>query len=230
VLVSPQIQFPVYGLDASWAGARWLELFGDEIGDPIRWVSLGHRSVDGDALIKVKTYARLAAGTSGSYQVPTDAQAAELGQSPLEWVAFSAAFELIDLTLPVRSLPRPPGFTRALVDHAEKAGQEYARWPEVRWSVNGKAVAAHRWRFAGGWAAFTDAVESVYLYATGLGADPDGLALTVLPDGGAYHFDLGQPLWPEAMSASRAAAGVDELPELRSGNWHPDQLQLMSGS
>ncbi len=90
-LVSPRIQFPVYGLDRSWPGQRWLELFGDEIGDPLRWVSLGHRSRDGDALVMVKTYVRLATGRPRSYQIPTDAQAAELGQDPLEWVAFSAA-------------------------------------------------------------------------------------------------------------------------------------------
>jgi hypothetical protein len=226
-LVSPQIQFPVYGLDPSWPGARWLELFGDEIGDPLRWVSLGHRSRDGDALVVVKTYARRAAGAPRSYQIPTDAQAAELGRSPLEWVAFSAAVELINLTLPVRSLPRPPGFNRALADRAGQAGQEYGRWPAVRWSVDGQAVTAHRWRFAGGWAAFTDAVEGVYLYATGLGTDPDGLSLSVLQDGGGYHFALDQPLWPEALSAARAAAGVDELAELRAVDWHPDQLRLM---
>jgi hypothetical protein len=103
VLVSPQIQFPVYGLDPSWPGVRWLELFGDEIGDPLRWVSLGHRSRDGGALVMVKTYARLAAGTPRSYQIPTDAQAAELGKPPLEWVASSAAVELVNLTLPARS-------------------------------------------------------------------------------------------------------------------------------
>jgi hypothetical protein len=165
-LTSPQIQFPVYGLDRSWPGLRWLELFGDEIGDPLRWVSLGHRSRDGDALVMVKTYVRLATGRPRSYQIPTDAQAAELGQEPLQWAAFSAAFELVNLTLPVRSLPRPSGFSRALVDHAEQAGQEYARWPAVRWSEDGRAVTARRWQFAGGWAAFTDAVPGVYLYAT----------------------------------------------------------------
>src|ERR1700742_713316 len=134
VPMSPPIGFPVFGLDPSWPGTRWLEMFGDEIGDPLRWVSLGHLSRDGDALAMVKTYARLATGAPRSFQIPTDAQAAELGKSPLEWVAFSAAFELMDLTLPVRSLARPPGFNRALVDHAERAGQEYARWPGARWS------------------------------------------------------------------------------------------------
>jgi hypothetical protein len=66
VPASPPIGFPVYGLDLSWPGVRWLEVFGDEIGDPPRWVSLGHRSLD-DSLIMVKTYARLATGTPRSF-------------------------------------------------------------------------------------------------------------------------------------------------------------------
>jgi len=109
-------------------------------------------------------------------------------------------------------------------------GRQYARWPAVRWSVDGRAVTAHRWQFAGGWAAFTGAVPGVYLYATGLGTDPDDLSLAVLADGGAYHFDLDQPLWPETLLAARAAAGAGDWPELRSDTWHPDHLRLMPGS
>src|SRR6202012_5410970 len=37
---SPPVDFPLYGLDASWAGSRWLELFGEAIGDPVHWVAL----------------------------------------------------------------------------------------------------------------------------------------------------------------------------------------------
>jgi hypothetical protein len=42
----------------------------------------------------------------------------------------------------------------------------------------------------------------------------------------AYHFDLGQPLWPETLSAARAASGVDELPEPGAADWHPDHRRL----
>jgi hypothetical protein len=229
VPTSPPFGFPVYGLDASWPGARWLDVFGDGIGDPPRWVALGHQSLDGDSLIMVKTYSRLTAGIPRSFQVPTDAQAAQMGKSPLEWVAFDVAFTLLNLTLPVLSLPQPPGFYRALVDHAEKARSEYVTWPTVRWQVDGAAVTARVWYFAGGWAAFTNAVEGVYLDASGIGTDPDGLALATLQDGGAYHFELNQPLYPGVLSASRAAAGADDLPEPRRQDWHADQLRLMRG-
>jgi hypothetical protein len=58
VLPSPPIDFPVYGLGASWTGSRWLELFGDRTGNPVRWVELGHRSLDGQSVIAVQTFSR----------------------------------------------------------------------------------------------------------------------------------------------------------------------------
>ena len=87
-------------------------------------------------------------------------------------------------------------------------------------------LAARTWRFAGGWAAVTDAVPDVYLAVIGLGADPDGLSLAMLQDGSAYHFDLNQPLDPSAMAASRQRAGGGAL-EPHRRDWHPDQLRLL---
>jgi hypothetical protein len=41
---SPPVTFPVYGLDGSWTGSRWLDGFGDRIGDEVRWVRCGQWS------------------------------------------------------------------------------------------------------------------------------------------------------------------------------------------
>jgi hypothetical protein len=49
-----------------------------------------------------------------------------------------------------------------------------------------------------------DAAQAVYLAVVGVGNGPNGLALAVLEDGGAYHFDLGQPMHAPMMNASRA--------------------------
>ena len=61
---------------------------------------------------------------------------------------------------------------------------------------DGQLVQVHVWRFAGGWAAFTDAAAGVYLSVAGVGpgTGPEDLGLAALRDGRAYHFDLDGPL------------------------------------
>jgi hypothetical protein len=215
---SPPASFPVYGLQASWPGARWIDGFGDKIGDPPRWLALAHQSADGRSLIMVNTYSAVA----------TDAQSARSGRQPLSDVAFDAAHMLVNLTLPVQSVPRPDGFLPALTEHALRAAGQYAQWPTTPWRVDGAAVAARRWQFAGGWAAASDAVDHVYLVAVGVGPEPEDLSLTRLLDGIAYHADLTRPLSPALLSASRQAAGAQsEDPRWQRHDWHPDHVRLM---
>ena len=214
---SPTVDFPLYGLDASWPGARWIESFGEAIDDPVHWVSLGHQSPDGESLIYVETFSR----------PRTDALTAPSFQTPLQHVAFYGAAVLINATLPVESLPRPDGLFRAMLDHADARINEYVQWPQVRWQVDGVAVTAHVWWFAGGWVAVSDAVEDVYLTAVGVGSDPDGLSLAVLEHGDAYHFELDQPMHTPVMVASHAARADGDPPPPRRQDWHADQLRLM---
>jgi hypothetical protein len=214
---SPPVDFPVYGLDASWHGARWLEMFGERIGDPVHWVMLFHQSFSGDSVIAVETFSRLR----------TDALVSGSGDTPLQHVAHYAANTLINVTLPGRSEPWPDGFLAALSRHAYEHSRQCAGWPLARWQVDGAAVTARVWRFAGGWVVLSDAIEGVYLAAVGVGIDSDRLSLAVLQDGGAYHFDLHQPLHVHVMSASRERAGGDAL-ELRCGQgMHADHLRLL---
>ncbi len=221
VPTSPPLDFSVYGLDASWLGARWLDSFGDQVGDPPRWVRLSHQSGDGDSLIMVETYSRPV----------TDELAARHDERPLADVAFRASLILLDATLPVQSVPRPDGFLRALHKHLPEYAGQYPRWPAVGWRVDGAAVTARVSWFAGGWAAVSDAVAEVYLSAVGMGVGPDGLSLARLQDGAAYHFDLKQPVRPGVLSASARAADVQfEAPSWQRQDWHADQLRLMRES
>jgi hypothetical protein len=221
VPTSPPFDFPLYGLDASWPGARWLDSFGDQVGDPPRWARLSHQSGDGDSLIMVESYSRPV-----TYDL-----AARWGEPPLADVAFRAAHILINVTLPVQSVPRPDGFLRALHKHLPEFAGQYAQWPAVGWRVDGAAVTARVSWFAGGWAAVSDSVAEVYLSAVGIGVGPDSLSLARLEDGAAYHFDLKQPLRSGVLSASARAADVRfETPPWQRQNWHADQLRLMRES
>jgi hypothetical protein len=166
---SPPVDFALYGLDASWPGARWLETFGDAIGNPVLWVSLGHQSLDGGSLIYVETFSR----------PRTDALVVRSCEKPLQHVASYAAALLANVTLPVDTLPRPDGLCRALIGLTEERSGKYADWPLVRWHVDGTAVTARMWQFAGGWMAVSDGVEAVYLAAVGMGNEPDGRALAM---------------------------------------------------
>lgn len=217
---TPPIGFPVYGLDASWPGARRLESFGDQVGEPPRWAELAHQGADGESLILVASYSR----------PRTDQLAAHLAEPPLADVASRAASTLINVTLPGPSVPRPDGCLRALAAHATGLAGQYARWQAVGWRVDGAAVAARAVWFAGGWAAVSDGLADGYLAAVGTGAGPDGLSLARLRDGAAYHFDLDQPLPPEIRTESSQAAFESVRPEAAASarrDWHPDQLRLM---
>ncbi|MGH3303733.1 MAG: hypothetical protein ACRDOK_19055 [Streptosporangiaceae bacterium] len=93
-----------------------------------------------------------------------------------------------------------------------------------RWVIRARPAR----RFAGGWAAFTDAVAGAYLVAVGVGAEPEGLPLAVLLNGSAYHFELDQPLASEVRSNSARAADIlAEEPSWLRRDWHADHLRVM---
>jgi hypothetical protein len=215
---SPPVDFPLYGLDTPWPGPRWLDTFGNAIGDPVQWVSLGHQSLDGESLIFVETFSRHR----------TDVWTASSGQPPLRHVAFYATAALVNVTLPAQPAMETSDYAPVLVEHADKRSGECAQWPLVRWRLDGAEARARVWWFAGGWAAVSDAAEGAYLAAVSVGTDPDDLSLAALRDAGAYHFDLAQPLHPRVLSASAEASGaqLEEAPWRRK-NWHADQLALL---
>lgn len=227
----PPAGFPVYGLDSPFPGPRWLELFGDPPDGSPTWVSLNHLSADSRSLVNVTTHVHRARGNPRSYSVPTDEQAAEQGRSALMSVAGQCTVRLVNQTLPVLPLTRPPGFLRALAGLSTEAANAYSAWAFTDWQVDGRPVQAPMWRFAGGWTGFTGAAAGVYLVVvgTGPGAEPGGLSFAPLRDGSSYHFDLREPLSFEVVNAAAGAAGVPvgSDPPWQRQDWHPDQLQLM---
>jgi hypothetical protein len=194
-------------------------------------VSLNHQSADGRSLVNVTTHVRRTNGNPRSYKIPTDEQAEQQGRSPLLSAAGQCTTGLINRTLPVPLLTRPPGFLRALVGRSEEAASAYAAWPTAGWLVGGRPAKAPVWRFAGGWTAFTDAAAGVYLVVVGIGpgTDPDGLSFAPLRDGGTYHFNLWEPLSIEVANAAAETAGAPNgsAPPWQRQDWHPDQLQLI---
>ncbi|SFP52939.1 hypothetical protein SAMN05421810_102861 [Amycolatopsis arida] len=215
--VSPPADFPVYGLDERWRGPRWLDFFEGRPGDPVWAVWLGHREAEGDHGVRVGTlprerYDEVMSPRGGDTRVP---------------VAFSAAFGLVNLTLPDGSVPRPEGLIPALVEHAERQAKRHREWPRVAWEVDGRWAQAAVWSFADAWAGFTDVLEDAYLVAVGIGVQPEGLRL--VPAAGAeYGVDLAAPLDPGELTLMRRARPEAWLPPPRRDGYHPDQLALLA--
>lgn len=210
------MEFPPYGLDTSWVGPRWIEAFGGKIGDPVAWALLAHQAPESRSAVFVYTLDR----------APLDAHADRHGLDRLAEAANVPAIGLVNLTLPELSVPRPDGMLKVLVAHANDRSSHYAEWPEISWRVDGVTVAARVWRFADGWAAFSDALPDVYLTAAGIANEPDGLQFARLPNGDAYGFDLADRLSIGVLNESRAVGGVHELVD--NAVWHRDQLRLLA--
>jgi hypothetical protein len=217
---SPPARFPLFGLAESWIGGRWLNGFGGALGEEVRWVQLAHSSPATGELIMVETHPRPL----------VDAEELRTGEPALQSVSFHSAHTLVNLTLPNVAIPRPEGLLHALVRHAVQQSERYREWIPVTWQADGVPIPARAWRFAGGWAAFSDALDDVYLAVSSSAGSPDSLALTRLQDGRGYHFDLEQPLDVKVIGASGAAAraGGDQ-PQRQRADWHPDQLRLIPG-
>ncbi|MGH3094734.1 MAG: hypothetical protein ACRDMV_01880 [Streptosporangiales bacterium] len=132
------------------------------------------------------------------------------------------------MTLPALSVSRPDGLVSGLVDHAQHAAEQYARWPMADWRVDGADVPARVWRFADGWAAIIDVLPDVYLAAAGVGTPVDGIAVATVHDATPYGFDLREPLSMQALRRSESTRPEGaHVPTVREpADWHPDQLAV----
>lgn len=180
----PPIDFPLYGLDSSWSGPRWLDFFQGRVGAPVWMVSLGH----GPQVERVagRTWAMVASYSRQRFDLfPHGTLEEALG--------FEAARLLLDRTRDV--------------DRMQAEAGRWASWPTAAWAVDGRRATAHLIRYDDAWAAFTTGPSDVGLVVHASGLLPDGLALARTADPAAYHFDPGSPLYyPTAIETSQAAA------------------------
>ncbi len=215
---SQVVDFQAYGLDEKFHGFRWVDFFEGLPGRPPWALWLGHRKPDTDGGVRVGT---LPKQRYESVMCPN-------GKDPLAEVAFSGAFGVVNVTLPDSSVPRPDGLIPALVEHAEQQARRYADWPIVWWSIEGAEVRARVWRFAGGWAAFSTALDDVYLVAVGAGMEPQNLSFEPITDDSAYGIDLSAPLDLGELGRQKSVRPEAWLPPPRRDGFHPDQLAFVS--
>jgi len=214
-VVTAAVDFPLYGIDQQFDCVRWLDFFESRHGHPAWAVWLGHRAAD-DTGVRIGTfprqrYAEVMCPRGG------DVRAA---------VALSAAFGLVNLTLPDSSVARPQGLIPELVKHAERQAERYSEWRTAVWHVDGQPAPAAVWNFAGGWAGFSDGLDAAFVVAVGLGVEPDELHIGTVNDGSAYGVDLRKPLDLHMVGKQRYDCPQAWFPPPRRETFHPDQLAL----
>ncbi|MEN3361644.1 MAG: hypothetical protein V7637_5626 [Mycobacteriales bacterium] len=196
--------FTLYGLDEPWAGPGWVAGMGGP--GPLATLSLGHLLADRRYGVTVKTAARdrYDRGWAAEYRDPVEAVAAE------------AVVELIAATWPDPEIMRQVDWLEDVYSHGSRRAREHRSWERVSWSVDGVAVDAVCWHFAGAWTGFTIALPDVYIVVTAVGVDPAAIRLRRLTDAALYGFELGVDI-----TIGQMATGAP-LPNPNRGGFHAD--------
>ncbi|GAB2743690.1 hypothetical protein [Amycolatopsis magusensis] len=207
---SPPLDFALYGLSDSWQGSRWLSALEGKVGEPLWAAWLGH-------------FSNAAAVFTGSAaRARHDDLHTAPGADRLSQVAFTAAFAMSNFTLPGAPDQRPEPVLDAVVGEVEHAAANHARWENASWELDGELLAAKVWRFAGAWCAFSDALNDEYLFAYGIGVEPDDLEFSKVTDTQQYGFSRRQRLGPAALAEIKKP----NLP--RPTRLHEDHRKLVS--
>jgi len=208
---SPPVDFPVYGLDASWRGWRWFEYYQAKSGDRAWAVGLGHRPADGTGGIIISTLRR------AHYDM-----ALPRGQADhLVEIAFEGAVRLGNATLPEIDVPRPQDLLKALVGHMQDQSEHYRDWPVASWKVDGNLITGPILNFADGWITFTAAVPEIYVSVLGLNAPlTSSLDVVRIADLREYGLDSKARLSLASMIAAHKQPANTKLPPREF--LHPD--------
>ncbi|WP_308292213.1 hypothetical protein [Prauserella halophila] len=223
------VDFPVYGLHPRIPGPRWVDFFEGgnvgsdagsgraEVGQAPWALWLGQRLADTECGLRIGSLPRLR----------YERAMCPGGGDPHAEVAFSAAFGLVNLTLPDSSVPRPDGLIESLLAHAEQHARRYEKWKRVTWRVDGMSVRARIWEFAGGWTGFTGDLDDSYVAVIGIGVAPEELSLARVTDPTSYGVDFSVPISFADLGRHRATRPEAWLPPPRRDAFDAEQLALL---
>ena len=201
--------FALYGMNETWIGPRWIA--GTEgPGGPPATISLGHADTRDPAKGVTVTTARrdrYDRWRAPDYPDPTQAVAAE------------ATLGLLAATWPDPEIMAEAMGLDNVMAHAEQQARNYQSWDSIPWLVDGVAVAAATWRFAGAWTGFAS-LSAVHLVVTAVGIDPHAVRLGSLTDATAYGFELGKDITIRHMSVGAP------LPNPNIRGFHADHFAV----
>ena len=185
----PVIDFPLYGLNATWSQGRWLQMVEGQMGQPTWGVWLGHDSTgDLDAAVPWALVGTLPRARHAQIMTPG-------GGDSVREVAYAGMLVLVNVTLPPppegrRTEPDLPG----LVSLASSAADNYAKWPRTSWEMDGRPVSARYFQRQDAWFGFTTDLPEVEVCVVASCLDKNHLGLSEVVDSAAYNFDAAAPI------------------------------------
>lgn len=221
--IFPPLDFPIFGLDRTWKGPRWLNAVIGSYGEPAQSVWLAHgERLDPDREVLVM-----------SHRLSEDQGWCPSGAHAERMLAWTGLVRIIDATLPVLAGDDRRRFFDNFEQYVDARAGRWARWAPTRWRIENRVVTARFARFAGGWAAYAFERDRFALAVTGVGADPHGLGLRRLRSAAAYHFDLEEPFPSYPSVATRSfeqALGADADRDREPRRLHADHRKIITAT
>lgn len=207
--VFPAIDFAVYGLTSTWSKPRWLEELDWQCGpegpaargyEQVFALWLGHGSgrcpKPNDPWVLTGS---IPVGRFGRIRTAP-------GDSLVQAVASAALWALVGRVMPELTDDQRRVWNQHVWKFIKERAALYETWPQSKWSVDGTAVPARVFNWAGAWTGFAETPE-VAIVVVASAVDPDGLALTQIDKGDEYHFKIDAPFdWPSFLEVSQSAA------------------------
>jgi hypothetical protein len=194
----PPLDFPLFGLNATWHGPRWLDFLEGQAGDPVVGAWLGHgddnRRHNASNWAFVGTFSRTRVEAGG-------------------WLGSDETFE--------QYLARRTALVvddRPLLDRLLAAPDGWESWDAVTFSLGTRTLSARKWVHAGAQAVLSFDLSGLGLMVHSRGLGGADLSLDEVSDFRRYHFDPTCPLlYPAVIENSvEAATGISGCPEQES--------------
>lgn len=187
----PPLDFPLFGLKATWHGPRWLDFVEGQAGDPVVGAWLGH----GDDNRRPRLGSWALVGTFSRQHVDA------------VWLGPSETFEhyLVRRTA-MLVLDEGP-----MLDHLLATPDEWEAWEAATLTVGARTLSARTLERAGVRAVLSLDLPGLGVIVHSHGLEGADLSLDEISDYQGYHFDPAVPLaYPAVLTRSiEAALGTD---------------------
>jgi hypothetical protein len=210
----PPLDFSLFGLN-EWSGARWVEFFEGEIGEPVWAVTLAHSRDPALVLVRfapTKPWDRRMAG----------------GLPGATAFACSLLVALIDMARPELDGSEHDQYNRSIWAFAQEQAKTTESWEQTQWGWDGHTVPARIRRFAHAWTGFTLGVPGHYVGVTAFNLVDPRIDL-IRVNGADYGFDFTVPFRIDELNTRRPQR-LNPSEIVRSKRRLPDHDEVLAST